>query len=112
MKDNDKILQTIGKNIKNARIQKHYTQGELAEQLNTSDKFVSMLERGASGLSITNAVNLCKILDIVPNTLFSGIIKYKDDKDKYIVNALSTLSSDDKEFLISVIEYVLKKNSK
>lgn len=112
MFDNDKILKIIGNNIKVARRQRGYTQERLAEELNTSDKFVSMIERGASGLSITNIVNLCRILNIEPNTLFNGIVDYSNDKDTYIVNTLSTLTSADKDFIISVIQYVLKKGSK
>lgn len=32
--------------------------------------------------------------------------------DKYIVNSLSTLANEDKEFIISIIECVLKKSNK
>lgn len=98
MKDNDKILRIIGNNIKSARTQKGYTQGFLSEKLNTSDKFISMIERGESGLSINNLVNICEILDIEPNSLFNGVFKYNDNKDKYIINSLSTLTKGDKEW--------------
>lgn len=110
MKENEEILKTIGHNLKNARISKGFTQEQMAEQLNVSSKFISMLERGASGISTTNLVNICKVLDIEPNSLFNGILNYSNDKDVYITNALSTLSNEDKEFLISVIEYILKKS--
>lgn len=106
------ILEIIGNNIKIARTKKGITQQELAEQLHKSDKFISMLERACSGLSLKTIIDICKILDIQPNTLFNGIIDYNNDKDKYIINSLSSLSIEDKEFLINVIEYVLKKNSK
>ncbi len=106
------ILEIIGNNIKIARTKKGITQQELAEQLHKSDKFISMLERACSGLSLETIIDICKILDIQPNTLFNGIIDYNNDKDKYIINSLSSLSIEDKEFLINVIEYVLKKNSK
>ncbi len=110
MKENKEILITIGQNLKNARISKGYTQEQMAEQLNVSSKFISMIERGCSGLSITNLTNICKILDIEPNSLFNGVLNYTDSKDEYITNALSTLANGDKEFLISVIEYILKKS--
>ena len=109
MKENKEILVTIGKNLKNARTSKGYTQEQMAEQLNVSSKFISMIERGCSGLSITNLTNICKILNIEPNSLFNGVLNYTDSKDEYITNALSTLAKGDKEFLISVIEYILKK---
>ncbi len=110
--ENRNILEIIGNNIKIARTKKGITQQELAEQLHKSDKFISMLERACSGLSLETIIDICKILDIQPNTLFNGIIDYNNDKDKYIINSLSSLSIEDKEFLINVIEYVLKKNSK
>ena len=110
MKENKEILVTIGHNLKNARISKGYTQEQMAEQLNVSSKFISMIERGCSDLSITNLTNICKILDIEPNSLFNGVLNYTDSKDEYITNALSTLANGDKEFLISVIEYILKKS--
>lgn len=110
MKENKEILITIGNNLKNARISKGYTQEQMAEQLNVSSKFISMIERGCSGLSITNLTNICKILNIEPNSLFNGVLNYTDSKDEYITNALSTLAKGDKEFLISVIEYILKKS--
>ena len=110
MKENKEILVTIGKNLKNARTSKGYTQEQMAKQLNVSSKFISMIERGCSGLSITNLTSICKILDIEPNSLFDGVLNYTDSKDEYITNALSTLAKGDKEFLISIIEYILKKS--
>ena len=48
MNENVNILKVIGDNIRIARTQKGFTQSKLAELLNTSDKFISMTERGAS----------------------------------------------------------------
>ena len=104
------IKQVIAKNIRKFRLEKGYTQEQMAEQLNVSCKFLSMIERGVSGVSITNLTNICKVLDIEPNSVFNGILNYTDSKDEYITNALSTLANRDKEFLISVIEYILKKS--
>ena len=71
-----------------------------------------MLERGINGMNITNIPHLCNILKIEPNSIFKGLIDYNDDRDKYIINSLSTLTDKDKEFIINTIEYVLSKNSK
>ncbi len=110
--DENNILKVMGENIRIARTQKGYTQDKLAELLNTSDKFISMVERGASGLSITTLVNLCNILNIEPNTLFNGIIKYAGNEDTYIINNLSTLTAEDKAFVNSVMNYIIHKGSK
>lgn len=112
MDENVNILKVIGENIRIARTQKGFTQSKLAELLNTSDKFISMTERGSSGLSLSNLVSLCNILDIEPNVLFKGIIKYSNDEDTYILNNLSTLTKEDKAFLIEVMNYIIHKGSK
>lgn len=111
MKERD-TLKIIGNNIKNARDKKGYTQQELAEKLHKSDKFISMLERACTGLSLETIIDICEVLDIQPNALFNGVIDYDNNKDKYIINSLSTISTADKEFLITVIDYILKKNNK
>ncbi len=99
----------IGNNIRIAREHKNYTQEQLAEKLNTSSKFISMAERGASGLSISSIINLCKVLDIEPNSLFNGIINYYNDVDKHIINSLSLLSDEDKNFILNVITFIKSK---
>ena len=101
----------IGNNIRVAREHKGYTQEQLAEKLNTSSKFVSMAERGASGLSISSMINLCKVLDIEPNSLFSGVINYSNDVDKQIINNLSLLSNEDKDFILNTITFIKSRMS-
>ena len=64
------------------------------------------------GLSMTSLVNLCNVLNIEPNYLFNGVIKYSADEDACIINNLSTLTSEDKTFLIGVMNYIIQKGSK
>ncbi len=112
MDENKDILQIIGNNIKIARNQRNYTQSKLAEDLEVSDKFVSLLESGKSGLSITNVIKICKILKIEPNTLFKDVFTYDDEIDKNIIDKLSILTEEDKQFLNNSIDYILSKSNK
>lgn len=112
MKESKKILQIVGNNIKEARKQRDYTQEKLAEKLDISDKFVSLIERGESGLSIGNIVSICKELNIEPNALFKGVFDYSDNVDKDIIDKLSILTRDDKVFLNNAINYILGKSNK
>lgn len=106
------VLKKIGTNIKTARILKGYTQEYVAEKLNKSTNFVSILERGKSGLGIKTIIDICNILDIEPNTIFNGVITYKDDKNRAISDSISSLASEDKEIVINLIEYIINKSSK
>lgn len=108
----NETLKKIGNNIKTSRVLKNYTQEYLAEKLNKSNNFVSLIERGKSGLGIETIIDICNILDIEPNTLFNGLIKYKNNKDKKIINSISSLSNEDKEIVNNLITYILNKNSK
>ena len=104
--EQNEVLEQIGKNIKTARTLKGYTQEYVAEKLNKSVNFISLVESGKSGLAVNTIIDICNILEIEPNTIFNN------DKNKIIINGLSSLSGDDKEIVNNLIEYILKKNNK
>ena len=112
MEENKTILEVMGNNLKAARTSKGYTQEKLAEAVGVSDKFISMAERGVSGLSVTSIVGICMVLGIEPNALFSGIVNYKDELDSIIKDKISLLSNDDKFFVKDVLKYIFEKNEK
>lgn len=62
----------IGKFISSKRKEKNITQSELAERLNITDRAVSKWENGVCLPDASNMPDLCKILDININDLFSG----------------------------------------
>ena len=69
----------IGKFISAKRKEKGITQSELAEKLLISDRAVSKWENGICLPDASNIVELCKILDITVNDLFSGeVVNMKD----------------------------------
>lgn len=72
----------IGKFIGDKRKNKNITQSELAEMLNITDRAVSKWERGICLPDASNMLELCKILDISINDLFSGEKVDMKDNDK------------------------------
>ena len=94
----------IGKFIKEKRKEKKITQSELAEKLNVTDRAVSKWENGICMPDSGIIPELCKILNITINDLFSGeivdvknrekkleenlldMIKLKQEKDKQLLN--------------------------
>lgn len=108
----DKILKKIGENIKTARVLKGVTQEYIAEKLNRSTNFVSLVERGKSGVGIKTIIDICEILEIEPNTIFNGTVEGKNETDQYIANSITTLSTEDKEIVINLIEYIMKKGNR
>ena len=65
--EKNKVLQIIGNNIKTLRLSKGMTQEQMAEKLDHSVNFVSLIELGKSGMSVTTMLDICNILDVKVN---------------------------------------------
>ena len=72
----------IGKFIQQKRKESGLTQYELAERLNVSDRAISKWENGNCIPDASNIQELCKILNITINNLFSGNVIDMKDKEK------------------------------
>ena len=109
MRKNDRqILYTIGENVRKLRKSKGITQEQLAYKLGGMSKnFVSELELGKSGISITNVIRLCEGLNLQPNDIFTGTIYYNDENNDFIVNKLSRLSKQDRDFFNGILDYFI-----
>ena len=93
----------IGKFISFKRKEKNITQSELAEMLNITDRAISKWENGICLPDASNMTDLCKILDISINDLFSGeVVDMKDNEKKLAENLLEMIKikkQRDKELL-------------
>lgn len=65
------IAKIIGRNIKQVRSLEGISQEKLAELIGKSSHFISLLERGQSGLSVPTVIDICKALNTDPNTLLA-----------------------------------------
>lgn len=105
------VLKTLGKNVKQIRLLKGLSQENLACELQKSINFISLLENGKTGLSVQSIVDICNALEIDANTLFSGIINIKDSTvDSFILNSLNLFDEKDKEIVNTLTTYII--NSK
>ena len=79
----------IGKFISSKRKEKNITQSELSEKLGVTDRAISKWENGICLPDAGNMPNLCNILDITINDLFSGeVVDMKDNEKKLEENLL------------------------
>lgn len=105
-------LVKIGDFIQRKRKEKNLTQGELAEKLGISDRAVSKWENGVCLPDASNVTELCKLLDITVNDLYSGeTVDEEDYRRKYEENLVAFAKEKektDKIFLkIEVVVIVL-----
>ncbi len=65
------ISKIIGKNLKEARKDKGYTQRQVAERFGMTQQQYSRFENGVFQLNYEQIIALCKLYDISPNELFN-----------------------------------------
>lgn len=94
----------IGKFIKQKRKEKKITQSELAEKLNITDRAISKWENGICMPDSGIIDELCKILNITINDLFSGEVVDMKNGEKRLENNLVEMTrlkqEADKQLLI------------
>ena len=94
----------IGKFIKQKRKEKEITQSELAEKLKVTDRAISKWENGICMPDSAIISELCKILNITINDLFSGEIVDMKTNEKRLENNLVEMTrlkqATDKQLLV------------
>ncbi len=114
MNDNEKKLRkSIGKKIKLARSKTNYTQETLAEKLSLSPRYISQLERGIAFGSASTIVNLCKVLNISTDFLFSDLIdlascEYMDIIDNKFLENYSQLNAYNRKIINRLTNDLIK----
>ena len=99
----------IGKFISEKRKEKNITQSELAEKLYITDRAVSKWERGICLQDAGTMPELCKILDISINDLFSGEKEDMKNNEKILEEHLleMTKMKEEKDRQLLNLEYVI-----
>ena len=99
----------IGKFIQEKRKEQKLTQSDLAERLNITDRAISKWENGNCLPDAGTMPELCKILNISINDLFSGeIVDMKDNEKKLEENLLEMAKlKEEKDKQLLALEYVI-----
>lgn len=97
----------IGKFIAEERKAKKYTQRELADKLNISDKTISKWERGNGFPEVSFLFPLCNELEITVNELLSGerlqAMDYKKKAEENMVNLVREAQESKKKIVLSAM---------
>ena len=94
------VSQIFGQNVKKYRKQAGFTQEELSEKLNISQKHLSIIETGIQFASATLIDRICEVLNVSAGMLFgsSGDVNIKE------VNMISVMVQNCVNSRFSVIE--------
>ena len=99
----------IGRFIQEKRKELKLTQSDLAEKLNITDRAISKWENGICLPDAGTMPELCKILNISINDLFSGEIVDMKDKEKKLEENLLEMAKlkEEKDKQLLALEYVI-----
>lgn len=106
----DDVLNTIGGKLKQARLEKRYTQDYVSESLEISTDLLRNIENGRNIGSIPTLLNLCNFLEISPNYLFSELLTFKEKTlDTDLTEIFKKLSKKSRKALTEIIIHIDKK---
>ena len=87
----------IGKFIQEKRKEKNITQSELAEKLYITDRAISKWENGICMPDVSTIPELCKILNVTINDLFSGEVVDMKNNEKILEQNLLEMTRKKEE---------------
>lgn len=100
---------TIGKVFKAQRKKMHITQVEMGDKIGISEKYVSRLENGYSGIKLQTLVKYVDALGITPNAVFRDLVTNKDVKTQVrISQKISLLPKNKLKYLEKMIDELRK----
>lgn len=104
------ILEVIGAKIQQARKEKGYTQEYVAEKIEKSVDILRSIENGRSVGSVETLLNICNLLEITLDYIFSDLLEKKEEiLDKELYENFKGLDLKEKELINVMIDY-MKKN--
>lgn len=102
MKEKKEINVQIGEQVKYAREQAKITQEQLAERIEVSPQYISDLERGVVGISISTLKKLCSVLHISSDQILFA--KQPENDISIIAEKCKHLSEKQFDLLSDIID--------
>lgn len=95
-------LHQIGNNLYNVRKSKGFTQAEVAEKAELSDRTYADIERGSVTMRIDSLLKICSALHITPNDIL--VAEYNIEiTEQDIANAIKYCSNIEKETALKLL---------
>lgn len=106
------IFKTLGQNIRKARLAKGFSQENLANDLDKTLNFVSLIENGKTGVSVPTLVDIAITLNISADVLFEGVITLADySEEKFITDTIRMLSEKDIKAVVNFLNYIMESKN-
>jgi len=99
----------IGQRIRALRENNNISREALAEQLELSDSYIGLVERGTRGITLTNLVKIANYFEVSIEYFFlekKGEIMHNITSTRldHLAKIIETVDDDDYEFLLKIIK--------
>ena len=103
-------LECIGKRIREKRLEKSWSQEDLAEKVNLSSIYIGMIERGEKIPKLETFINIINILGTSADEILVDVLDkgYQIRASKY-TEKIGYLSEKDRKRIYSIIEAFLNE---
>lgn len=99
----------IGKNIKKYRRLRGLRQEDLAELMDLSPNFISMVERGEKTLSLDSFVRIANVLQVSADMLLADVLDTGYTlKSSLLTEQLESLDKNDREMILDTVETLVR----
>lgn len=97
-------LENLGSRIKAERQSRGITQEQLAERVDISTNFMSLIENGRN-MSVETLVRVSDFLGVTADYLLNDTLQIKNDSiSEQILQNLSTLNNDERIYFLNMIK--------
>lgn len=91
----------IGEQVKYAREAASLTQEQFSEQIEVTPQYISDMERGVVGLSLTTLKRVCLVLGVSADQILFG--EKPADRMELLAEKCSSLTEEQFDFLLTII---------
>ena len=107
-KRGDDNMYNIGSNIRTARKRADLTQEELSERLGVTPQYLSDLERGLVGTSISTLIKICTELNVSSDFILFGSSRDTDTANSTLIEKFQRLPKHKAEIVERYIDFVFE----
>lgn len=104
-------LSGIGKQIREARLQKSWNQDQLAKKTNLSLAYIGMIERGEKIPKLETFIRIINTLEISADVVLQDVLVngYQVRMSRYL-EKMDQLSKEKRDDILDVVDVLLKKD--
>ncbi len=97
-------FEEIGKVIRTSRLEQHYTQEYVANEIGVNVSHISNIENNRVKVSLTTLVAICNVLGLTVDYVLQNEYPPSDAIDRQIMKELENCSAEKKEKILKIIQ--------